>query len=117
MTGGSSLNRVLELSIAAAIAMTVAAHGQGSGDYSGLQSSGSEQSSAGSTVHVGAGSAAGVTSGYSGEAAVETEAAAEDDEGGPPPLPSAELCEAYEGEPAHAACLATVLLEENGGDQ
>lgn len=116
MTGTSSLRRALALSIAAALATTAAAHGQGSGDYSGLQSSTSEQSSAGSTVHVGAGTAVGVTSGYSGEAAVETDAG-EDDGGGPPPLPSAELCEAYENQPAHAACLATVLLGENGGDQ
>jgi hypothetical protein len=93
---------------------------QGSGDVTGLQSGTGEESSAGNTVHVGAGTASGVTTGYSGAAAAESE----DDGGGPPPLPSAELCSDFEGQPAHAACLATVLGEDtamrnegNGGEQ
>lgn len=107
------LHRLL-LSTALAAVTAAPAIAQGSGDAAGLQSGTSSESSAGSTVQVGAGTAAGVTTGDSGEAAVPSDDGAGG--GGPPPLPSAELCEAYEDQPAHAACLATVLPGENGGE-
>lgn len=116
MTAAGRLPRVIAVSIGFAVMLASPAHAQGSGDAAGLQSGTSEESSAGSTVQVGAGTAAGVTTGDSGEAAASSEGEAAGG-GGPPPLPSADLCDGYENEAAHAACLETVLLEENGGNQ
>jgi hypothetical protein len=63
------------------------------------------QARSGPSVHVGAGTSAGATTGSSGP---QPEGGAS---GGLPPLPAPELCDAYRGQEAHAFCLATVLGE------
>lgn len=109
------MSRLPSLLLALLLATAVpipAAFAQEGGQAAAQQSGGDAQT--GATVQVGAGTAAAVTTGDSGEAAVESDAP---EESGPPPLPSAELCSAYEGQPEHAACLATVLLEEEDGGE
>jgi hypothetical protein len=72
---------------------------------------GGESGSQAQVAAVGAGTANGVTTGVSGP-----------DQGGGvqpgelPPLPSADLCSDYEGEPAYEHCLGLVLVEEWGDE-
>lgn len=99
------MNRLILAIALATLFATSATWGQSNTTPSNGGSQG-EGGSQAQVASVGAGTASAVTTGSSGP-----------DQGsslGPgelPPLPSAELCSDYEGQPAYAACLAVVLAD------
>ncbi len=108
---------VIAMLLAGAVnaASVSAVYAQGNEDASARAQSDGGESGAGfgksgaPMAYVGAGTTNESTTGVSGP---ETEAEAAPGENSLPPLPSADLCEPYKGEPAYDACLWVVLKEK-----
>ena len=118
MNGNTVSTRLIAgLLLLAAGLPTTAALAQGNADTSARSQSSRSDSggqnapgqSRGQIAHVGAGTTNAPTTGYSGPKGDAQEAPGENNL---PPLPSAKLCDAYQGSPAYQSCLSVVLRQK-----